>query len=603
MRVCLVTPYAWDRPSEANDHWSALARALARRGHEVVILAPARKPALLMEGRRRLRALAQGDASALTPSPRVPLVVAVGLGVPVATGAAARSLPIPVAVAAGVRLALVRGRFDAVDVLDPDQPGPSAVALRETPTPVVATFFRGGPSLRRARGAERLAARADTVAAVSPAAADAVLQRFGLQATVTGVAVDRDRFSRTSATAPPLVAVEATLGDAGALRALFSELAPTTAEIALLRSAGSAALRSLVPSSLAGRVRLPDASTPAARAAALRGASMFIAARNGSPLIAREAAACGVPIIAVAGSPGSFGVEHEVSGLIAQEGQPALVAACAGRLLADEPLRARLAAAASPDGADAVAERVEALYSRAPRPRRPPAEPDAAPPILCDFHMHTDHSPDCETAVPDLIARALELGLGAIAVTDHNTIAGGLAAQAYVAERALPLHVVVGSEVMTATGEVIGLYLQEEIPRGMPFADTVEAIRAQGAIVYVPHPFDRLHSIPDAALLRRLADQIDVLETCNGRLYREAYNREAERFAERYDLLAGAGSDAHVPEGLATACVELPPFNDAESLLLALANGKIVRNPVNLVYLQGLKWLRSARSRTPGAES
>ena len=112
---------------------------------------------------------------------------------------------------------------------------------------------------------------------------------------------------------------------------------------------------------------------------------------------------------------------------------------------------------------------------------------------------------------------------------------------------------VVGSEVKTATGEVIGLYLTEEIPRGMPFADTVEAIRAQGAIVYVPHPFDRLHSIPDAALLRRLADQIDVLETCNGRLYREAYNREAERFAERYDLLAGAGSDAHVLEGLAIA--------------------------------------------------
>src|SRR3954447_15560764 len=147
MRLCLVTPYAWDRPSEANDHWSALARALAHRGHEVVILAPARKPALLMEGRRRLRALARGDASALTPSPNVPLVVAVGLGVPVSTGAAARSVPIPVAVAAGVRLALVRGGFDAVDVLDPDQPGPSAVALRETPTPVVATFFGGGPSL------------------------------------------------------------------------------------------------------------------------------------------------------------------------------------------------------------------------------------------------------------------------------------------------------------------------------------------------------------------------------------------------------------------------------------------------------------------------
>jgi predicted metal-dependent phosphoesterase TrpH len=601
MRVCLVSPYAWDRPSEANDHWAALARALAHRGHEVVVLAPSRKPAMLLEGRRRLRALARGDDSALTPMPRTPLVVAAGLGVPLGTGSG--RVPIPVATAAGVRLVLLRGAFDAVDVLDPDQPGPSAVALRETPAPVVATFFRGGGSVRRARGAERLTARADIVAAVSPSAAQAVLQRFGLQATVTGVAVDRTRFTPSPPSSPPIVAVEATLGDAGALRALFHELAPTSAEIALLRSAGSAALRPLVPASMASRVRLPDASTPAARAAALRGASVFIAARNGSPLIAREAAACGVPVVAVAGSPGADGVEHEVSGLIAQEGQPALVAACAGRLLADPALREHLASAPPPDGAGEVAERVEALYGAAPRPRRAPADTEPVTPILADFHMHTEFSPDCDTPVADVVQHAIEQGLGAIAVTDHNSIAGGVAARAYVAEHDLPLHVIVGSEIKTATGEVIGLYLTEDIPRGLPFADTVEAIHAQGAVVYVPHPFDRLHSIPDPALLRRLADQIDVLETCNARLYRDAYNREAERFAERYDLLAGAGSDAHVAEGIGSGCVELPPFDDPESLLLALARGRIVRRPVNLVYLQGLKWFRSARSRATGAES
>ena len=144
-----------------------------------------------------------------------------------------------------------------------------------------------------------------------------------------------------------------------------------------------------MPAALAGRVRLPDASTPAARAAALRGASIFIAARNGSPLIAREAAACGIPIIAVAGSPGSYGVEHEVNGLIAQEGQPALVAACAGRLLADEPLRARLAAATSADGAGDVAERVEALYRKtaAAPPAAARARSGAADPVRLP-HAH-----------------------------------------------------------------------------------------------------------------------------------------------------------------------------------------------------------------------
>src|SRR4029079_717404 len=113
MRLCLVSPYAWDRPSEANDHWAALARALAHRAHEVLVLAPSRKPAMLLEGRRRLRAVANGDAAALAPTPRVPLVVAVGLGVPV--GAGSGRVPIPVAVSAGVRLALLKGAFDAVD--------------------------------------------------------------------------------------------------------------------------------------------------------------------------------------------------------------------------------------------------------------------------------------------------------------------------------------------------------------------------------------------------------------------------------------------------------------------------------------------------------
>jgi predicted metal-dependent phosphoesterase TrpH len=111
-----------------------------------------------------------------------------------------------------------------------------------------------------------------------------------------------------------------------------------------------------------------------------------------------------------------------------------------------------------------------------------------------------------------------------------------------------------------------------------------------------------LHAIPDPALLRRLVDQIDVLETYNARLLREAFNRAAERFADRYDLLPAAGSDAHVPEGLGTGMVELPRFHDPESLLLALGSGHIVRRPANLLYLQGLKSVRQARRRPGGGE-
>ena len=367
----------------------------------------------------------------------------------------------------------------------------------------------------------------------------------------------------------------------------------------LLRSAGAAAARALAPAGLAPRLRVADASGPAARAALLRGARLFAAATHGSALVAREAAACGVPRGA-ARRARRRGRRARALGPARAAAEPAHLGALIGRLLADADLHAQLAAGARELGAASsgvhVAERVEEVYAAAraatagaPARRRPTR-------ILCDFHMHTEHSHDCSTPVADLVDRAVALGLGAIAVTDHNTIGGGVAARRYAEANELPLHVIVGSEIKSATGEVIGLYLTEDVPRGMPFADTVEAIREQGALVYVPHPFDRLHAIPDAALLERLVDRVDVFETYNARLLRDGFNREAAAFAQRHDLLAGAGSDAHVLEGLGTGAVELPPFADAESLLVALGAGRVVRRPANLLYLQGLKWVRQARN-------
>ena len=117
--------------------------------------------------------------------------------------------------------------------------------------------------------------------------------------------------------------------------------------------------------------------------------------------------------------------------------------------------------------------------------------------IHCDLHMHTDHSPDCATPVETLIETAKERGLGAIAITDHNEVSGALAARD-VAERVGGIKVIVAEEVKTAEqGEVIGLFLEEKIERGMTMAETIAEIRRQGGLVYVPHPFDRLHSVPD----------------------------------------------------------------------------------------------------------
>ena len=164
--------------------------------------------------------------------------------------------------------------------------------------------------------------------------------------------------------------------------------------------------------------------------------------------------------------------------------------------------------------------------------------------------------------------------------------------------RGRELVIIPGEEVKTdGQGEVIGLFLEEEIPRGMSFADTIEAIREQGGLVYVPHPFDRLHAIPDPSTLHRHVSEIDVLEVFNARLLRDSFNDEALRFAQKYRLLQGAGSDAHVLQGVGTGAVRMRRFDGAEEFLLSLRSAEILRRPKSLAYLQSLKWVAQAKER------
>lgn len=216
---------------------------------------------------------------------------------------------------------------------------------------------------------------------------------------------------------------------------------------------------------------------------------------------------------------------------------------------------------------------------------------------LADLHMHSRHSWDCTTPIDELLDSALAAGLGALAVTDHDTIAGGLEARARAVERGLPLNVIVGSEVKTAAdGEIIGLFLHEEVPPKLTFAETIERIRAQGGLVYVPHPFDRFHTTPDRALLLEHIGEIDVLETSNARLWLQRDNRAAERFASEHGLRRGAGSDAHVPAGIGTAALRLAPFEDPTSFLRAVEDATIERRPRSMLRLQIAK-RRRQRSR------
>jgi len=167
----------------------------------------------------------------------------------------------------------------------------------------------------------------------------------------------------------------------------------------------------------------------------------------------------------------------------------------------------------------------------------------------------------------------------------------------YAPGDAVTMTLEVSDDVRDGQGEVIGLFLTGEIPRGMSFADTIAAIRAQGGLVYLPHPFDRMHTIPDPATLQRHLAEIDVFEVYNARLLFEAYNEEALRFARKYNLTKGAGSDAHVLAGVGTGAVRMRAFRSPEELLISLRTAEILRRPRSLAYLQALKWTAQVKEK------
>ncbi len=246
-----------------------------------------------------------------------------------------------------------------------------------------------------------------------------------------------------------------------------------------------------------------------------------------------------------------------------------------------------------------VADDLEGLYREvAARRRDPGGNPTlrgdlaARPLIDVDLHMHTDHSHDCATPVEVLLATAREQGLGAIAVTDHNEVSGALEARAQAADGSVK--VIVGEEVKTACeGEVIGLFIEERIPRGLTLAETVAEIKRQGGVVYVPHPFDRMHAVPDYEHLLPVLDEVDAIEVFNPRVAIGAFNEEAARFAAKYRIVAGAGSDSHVAQGLGSVRVRMRDFEGPQEFLQSLREAEIVTRPTSLLYVQALKFLET----------
>ncbi len=195
--------------------------------------------------------------------------------------------------------------------------------------------------------------------------------------------------------------------------------------------------------------------------------------------------------------------------------------------------------------------------------------------LRVDLHLHTEGSWDCLSDPEAVLERALLRGLSRIAITDHNQLDVALR----MAE-AHPDQIIPGEEVKTAEGiDVIGLYLSERIPRGTPAVETIERIREQGGVPYLPHPFAGGKG-GGGRLGDTLAPLCDVVEVFNARLHKPRQNELAEELADRHARLRGAGSDAHTLGEIGRAYVVVPPHpNRPEALLAALEGGRTVGTP------------------------
>jgi predicted metal-dependent phosphoesterase TrpH/glycosyltransferase involved in cell wall biosynthesis len=595
LKLCLASPFALAGTHPVAEHVRGVATALAARGHRVTVLAPSSSTRALRSGRRRLRALDGGDDEALIGLDGEPLQVAVAPAVPLRQRGRRRGAGIPVGARANVAPAVGEGGFDIVHAFEPILPGVATSALRHSPGLTVATFHAPERALHypvRSGPLERYRARIDALIATSPAAAEQAGTVYPGDYTVIpeGIGPAFAPGAKDGTT----VAVEWHGEGRAVVRALVKLVASTPdVELVLVWNRRSRRpLRPFVPAQARGRIHAYSPDGAEGRAAILAGADVFVAGEGGDPSLAWEARACGCAVVAPL-AEGSLGLGEPGLGFAVD--QPALAAAATARLLDDAALRQRQAAeglrAAAERSFPAVAGQIEAVYRTLGSRRRPTRRPGlgSRETISADLHMHTSHSYDCATDPEALVDHCIAQGLGAIAITDHNEVSGAQAAAALDK----PITVIVGEEVKTTQGEVIGLFLKERIEPGLDMGDTIAAIQEQGGLVYMPHPFDRLHTIPDAPTLLRHLDQIDILEVYNSRLLFDSFNDDALRFATKYNLIQAAGSDAHVLPGIGTAINRIPAFDGPEELLLAMRQSEILRRPKSLLYLQGLKWVQS----------
>jgi glycosyltransferase involved in cell wall biosynthesis len=609
--IAQVSPYPWEQHHEVNRYVEALSDELCRRGHRVVVIAPSSIRELIREGRSVVRAVRR-DPEAVFAQEGCAQFLAVGQSLPARRGG---SVSLPVDVSRSIEDVLTYAQFDFVHVHEPFAPSAASAALRHSHALNIGSFHAPTERVVSTQVArkfvERLFGRLDGRTASFAATRDLVCRYFPGDYRVINPGADLAERPPANGGGEIVDVVYSVDEDRAGLR-LFLRALRRLPPVLPWRATVWSRERELplgLPRALRDRVRFAGPAD-GSEAQHLAAADVVVAASIGTApapqLLYRAMAGGAVPVASRLPTYEEALLEGE-RGLLFEPRDADTLAAQIERLVRDDELREGLRgrihdARPELDWARA-ADQFEELYAEVAGRRKAfdgVAEVrrrlSSRPLIDVDLHMHTDHSADCATPVDVLLQTAKDRGLGAIAVTDHNVISGAQEAR----DRADGIKVIVAEEVKTADqGEVIGLFIEDHIPRGMTLEETIAEIHRQGGLVYVPHPFDRMHAVPDYEHLLNVLDDVDAIEVFNARVAVRSFNEEAVKFATKYRIPAGAGSDSHVPQGLGSVRIRMRDFDGPEEFLESLREADIIRRPKSLLYVQTLKFLQT---KGPGSK-
>ena len=597
--IALISPHAWPAHDDLTWRIAQEAAALARRGHRVSVLTPATGPELLDESRRRLKALRDGDTSAVIAEPGQVTVVPLGRSLP--TGPR-RRIGGPIDLATALEDVLSRVAFDVVHIHEPLAPSPALAALRHARGVTAATFYRpeqlAGVAFVQPL-LERAMSRLDVWIAATESSRKAVNELFAHDCRVIAGGVDARTFGRPPDphSGPPGLVVVARATDRAGLRFALNvvrRLDLTTLGPVTILGPQEAPwrTRASVPKALRDHVTVVPDTGPAARAEAFAcGRIALISSPDDlSGSAAAEAMACGLAPIIPRSDEGDVLITHGRDGLALAPFSRDVWAATITELVAEPSRRDEIghhaAVRALKRTWDVVADELDSAYAPAQR-----ISVDGGPHpdrILADLRV----TPGPELPPRSIVDACVARGVGAVAVVSPDGPGPGVETAAAAGDR---IRVIPGQHVTTGEGDLIGLFVHSTIPNGRGLEETAKAIHAQGGVVVAPHPAWATPPGPD--LLRRHRGLIDCFETLSGpaSTARAGLGEDAARLLQRFGVLAVAGSGATIAEDVGAAHLSMRPFVSAREFLDALVDAEPVQRR------RGLRPRMQRERRHPGS--